>query len=732
MRKLYRLLFRRRLNPRTFFIAGSAAVIVLLIVLFLLAYSLLENEKPALVVNPPVFGEVELDRSALSVIHSPKSSHHDNSDESILSLGPVLTFAFSHDWKRIATVNSLGVFIWDITGERPALSQWLRNANEIPVSVEFSLDGQWLAQGNHKGSLTLWDLKNEKILLHIRAQHTTSGIITALSPDGNQVATGDNYGIVKIWDTRTAERIGRFITLFTKISSLSFSPDSRRILVGSSLGSKLWDIKENRLLLSKKGNPSLIWRTPFAMKPLALFSSNGKRILSHCSLNLTQPIVIWDVNLLEDRCEIERETFLQTSSFNHLDQSGYWNAVLSPDGQYVLSAWNKIHLWDAKSGMRIRAFENENGQAAFSAFSPDGQQIVVFNNRTKSFTFRDFKTGAIIRSLPLSSEITNYSMFLPDGRRILSGTSFGDTYIFDFKTGRTMRNPPLKKADTQLTTAYSSDGRWLLTQLMDTDQQDLVIGNHALKNVCNVWDVHLGEKIQTFKGHSSSLSQAIFSKDGSTIIGDDQKGTLTLWEIGTGRIITKIQGRLLNAIHETVFDTTQNWFAVNPKDSVDIDLWDFSKGAVIRRIKNKNALLKSIMVLPDEKSVLFCNAMGYLQIMDIENDVSYDIPSRIPGTYQGIALSPNAKYIAVVQSDGSVTLWELETMKKLGSVEIAQLRPIFTMGLRFQLFQQIIDAPNSEQNAPGIRCIDFSPDAKQLLINDAQGSIRFLDIYPIT
>ncbi len=411
MPKFYHVLFQRKLDPRVFMFLIVIASVIIFIVL-ILTIMLFKEKQASFVVSNPVNRDANIDPSELSVLDSIQYPLRGDSGEILLGLGKIEAFDFSSDWKRLATASEMGVFLWDITGEEPTLTQWFRNRNEVPRSLAFSPDGKLLAQGNNKGSLTLWDLESGEPVFHIRAHFVT--IITALafSSDGRRLVTGDVQGLVKVWDTKTGEKVETLNTSHGGISTIVFNPDDRYVLTGSLQTNTLtvWEIEKSQLLLTKKGQNVLSYRhDQNEISPSAVFSPDGARILSPCSNNPDLPLVVWDVNFIENGSEITREIYLQFSPSEVSGSFRFFNASFSPDGKHVLTAWNRVELWDAETGAPTHHFPDDRGLISYAAFSPDGQQIVTFHPQADLFQFREFETGKTIRTFHLHSNPTPFA-----------------------------------------------------------------------------------------------------------------------------------------------------------------------------------------------------------------------------------------------------------------------------------------------------------------------------------
>ena len=82
--------------------------------------------------------------------------------------------------------------------------------------------------------------------------------------------------------------------------------------------------------------------------------------------------------------------------------------------------------------------------------------------------------------------------------------------------------------------AFSPDGRWLAS----TSSRD---------NGVTLWQVATGQAVRTFEEHGQYenphyAGEIAFTPDGDWLVWSDLSGICTLWEVGTGRKVGKIEG----------------------------------------------------------------------------------------------------------------------------------------------------------------------------------------------
>jgi len=113
------------------------------------------------------------------------------------------------------------------------------------------------------------------------------GIVGAtFSADGKLLAAASHHGFARIWDTATLRPMGDFRGFLQGVSSVAFSPDSRRLVTGSDgrEAIKFWDVESHEELLTLEGEGSWFNVTAFSADGAVLGSMNAsdsKRSILH-------------------------------------------------------------------------------------------------------------------------------------------------------------------------------------------------------------------------------------------------------------------------------------------------------------------------------------------------------------------------------------------------------------------------------------------------------------------
>jgi WD40 repeat protein len=391
------------------------------------------------------------------------------------------TVTFSPDGKKILFLSGNGSF------NRTINLLDINTGNKIKTfsdgtfyeSVAFSPDGKQILAGNSSGTINLWDINSEKIIMTFSINSGEWGNrvnSVAFSPDGKQVLSGSDDKTIKLWDANTGKEIRTFSGQTSRVRSIAFSHDGSQVLSGyTDTKIKLWDTNTVAEIKTFSGHAYSITSLTFSFDNKKILSGSigsvsypvdGREIYSNSSVKL------WDKNTGNE--------IMTFSGHKHWINS----VVFSPDAKQVLSGSsdNTIKLWDANTGREIRTFLGHNTHVLSVAFSPDGKQIIS-GSWGSSIKLWDVNTGIEIKDFSGHTRNVRSVTFSPDGKQILSGS-----------------------------------------------EDDTI----------KLWDVNTGKEIKTFLGHTSGVWSVAFSPDGRQILSGSSDGTTRLWDVSTGKEIAQL------------------------------------------------------------------------------------------------------------------------------------------------------------------------------------------------
>ena len=114
-----------------------------------------------------------------------------------------------------------------------------------------------------------------------------------------------------------------------------------------------------------------------------------------------------------------------------------------------------IKIWDSETGQEVRTLTGHTSSVHSVSYSPDGRQIVSCSSFSpdKTIKFWDAESGSVVRSISANCDTVAYC---PDGRKIaaVEGTRI---YIFDTQNGQKLFTLTGHRNDIRAI-AFSPDG----------------------------------------------------------------------------------------------------------------------------------------------------------------------------------------------------------------------------------------------------------------------------------
>ena len=389
--------------------------------------------------------------------------------------------------------NETKVLLYDsTTGDMQTLN--VGSPAEV-CEAAFSSDEQ-LALGFSNGTIEVRDpAKGSFKKLDV---HSNKVGALSFSPDGRFLVSGSSDNTLRLWELSTQKKslIG---TLPTEVVSVAFSPDGKRI-AAIHVFSSVVQVLDPYFRVEKdlRDNHSTnVWRTLFSPGggQIAVVSSSDHRIRIH-----------------DTATEALQFTFV-----GHLDQ--VQTIVFSHDGKQLASASRdqSIRLWDPRRGTESMALNAGSKTVDALDFSPDGTQLAS-GGREHDICIWNSRTGHLHHKF--EGRFTSNIRFSPSGNKLASTASDQATIIWDTMTGELLHR--FKGARYTPAPAFSPNGVYLACQ--SADQQTML------------YNLETRESPIIFKGPEADIFAMAFSGDSMSLasIGYDSG---TVWDIRTARLI---------------------------------------------------------------------------------------------------------------------------------------------------------------------------------------------------
>lgn len=382
----------------------------------------------------------------------------------------------------------------------------------------FTSDDQRVAIATYVTGVQIFDFKLRKLVAFLL--HDRPILDMAMAPDNRLLAVATEDAKVTLWSMDTYTKVSSLSVSGTAAASVRFSPDGKRLLVGSG-GTLSWrsdsdkspstvslfDLASGRLLWARqtkgtsvravdidvtgrfalsgsdsgavdlwsmKGGDNVASLTVAGKVLSGGFSSDGRQLLV-ASKEMTTAQV-WQVgNWTSPKFEM-----------NHGNTLG--GAVYAPNGDFIATYAGEEKdgdfnpkLWDARSGAALRVLQGSLSKVTRMTFSHSSRTLFAAT-KGGQIHFWDVETGQLKGSLPTSDKrAAAIDISLSRNDRFLYVTLDGRAgRLWDIKDPMVEREFPKRFFDVSVT-ALSSDGKLLAT--LSADAKRLTINNTSSGHV---------------------------------------------------------------------------------------------------------------------------------------------------------------------------------------------------------------------------------------------------------
>ena len=624
---------------------------------------------------------------------------------------PVSAVAWSLDGKIMALGDSHGISLLDAHTlqdiRRIETQSWMK-------SLAFSPDGKWLAAGpagdvgdtytiSPKGSISMWEVATGQLMRAWDSKDT--GLVAGFQSNGDTLATLGN-GVVRLWNVNN----GQLVRDFRQPMSSWFivSPDFKHVFQGEAgVATALWNLETNTSVSVPLGNN-------IRMNGAA-FSPDGRRFVMAVSaeISLSDTIRIWN---------------MASGQIEHT-LGGPWDShslAFSPDGKLLAVGGSNdvVQLWDMEIGQLRYTLPGQKYNYQF-AFSPDGTHLAVADAE-RHLRWWDTRTGQLVQNV--EALIVDRIGYSPDGRLVIdqNDTTLRLWNAVSGQLVRTFDNQPLtdlaftgddrliviKPAETTLwqwdqtaqqlklqntlsgsgpaplnetphPAAVSPDGRLLAVLVATTTIQLL--------------DTQSGQLVQTLAGHQQPPYNLMFTPAGDQLISISElprrsasptrNSDLRVWDVRSGQLLSSHETApwLINVAGlpsaQTLLTERRQPDTCARHGSHEVALYTMAdllsdQAEISPRWTNALHLFEQVTLSADgavsavTAQSQFCVEPSSVQVWNTQTgvllaNVSLNTPTGKPVYATRLALNPNGSILAIGADDGSLTVWDVDSGRRL-------------------------------------------------------------------
>ncbi|MGB7440066.1 MAG: NB-ARC domain-containing protein [Coleofasciculaceae cyanobacterium] len=417
------------------------------------------------------------------------------------------------------------------------------------------------------------------------------------------------------------------------ILSAAFSTDGKLLATGIDNEIWLWQVADNRQLLSCTGHVSWVHSVAF---------SPEERILASGSND--QTIRLWDVNTGQCLKTLRGHT------------GCIYSIAFSPDGRILASGSNDqtVRLWDISTGQCLNVLSGHSNHLLSVIFSPDGQTLIS-SSEDQTVRLWQVQTGECLRIIETHINWILSVALSPDGQTLATGSDGKTVKFWDITTGECLKT--LADCNSYV---WAIDYSHQVNNVNNPDRQILATGSED--KTVRIWDAVMGECLQTLQGHTDRVWLVLFNPDGSTLLSASENQTVKLWDVQTGQCLRTLES-YSNSVLSVAFSDDGQLIASSGQDQ-QVRLWDVAREECIKTMQGHTNIVSIVTFAPklDERLILASGSDDCtIRIWDGYTGECLRTIWGHSSWVQSLSFSANGQILASASRDYTVKLWDWQT-----------------------------------------------------------------------
>jgi len=411
----------------------------------------------------------------------------------------------------------------------------------------------------------------------------------AVSADGKLVAYQDDAKKVRVYDLDAKKEVVAFTNPAEKIGGpMRFSADKKTLYFGSGVGHLYrWNLETNKIIPGLDRH-SLWTLTSFALSPdeSEMYTMGYNRVIHR-----------WD---------------LKTGKRLPLPGGYETTVVMLParDGEslYVGDHATQLDRWDLASGKKAQQLSPiGSGGMNCLAQSPDGRWLAC-GRVLQDVQIWDLSTGKLARTLTFvdrpdrsGGDQVQRVAFGPGGKVVVATTPKTGTTAWDAESGKRLWQVP----PTGTLLAFDPKGRFIATggsswtRPLKWSALDPATGQTIAQ--VEVTPEQIAGPPGRRSSYNPTISDLVFTPDGSRLITAHLDGTVRLWEPDSRREVQRLTGGDGMMAHLGV-SADGRWLAVGARKEVTV--WELATGKQVLTLGGHDSDISQVAFTRDGRGLI--------------------------------------------------------------------------------------------------------------------------------
>jgi WD40 repeat protein len=610
-----------------------------------------------------------------------------------------------------------------LSAQAPELILPIGHSDRV-CDASYSPDGKMIATASNDRTVKIWNAENGRLLLTISGftDFTQISRIT-FNPDGKSIMTLSQDGSIRIWDLKNGKNIHTFNDSNQRITDAKYSPDGNYLFLIPQSYQKdtmihMWDEKKGRLLNIHQEKAAAINFVVFSPDSKYFLLSSGEssfQMLASASGDLIRNYdndvsgAVFSPDGKKILTYSKRESNVWNAETGNLIATINTNPVSTPcfsaDGKKILAAahmevhdgqWKNIStnsfeveyvsgiiagLYDATSGILIRPFIdpalNYNVESYLAEniykilFSPDGKNIVTISmqNGNDSATCRVYNVDKGNLLFTKKIPYTNYTgiSYSADSKRIFIITRSSSS-LYEAGTGRLLHPYDAPK----FRVSVNSEERVFIPVAGFSPNGKNIFAVHPDKNSVKIWNSQNGEMRFNLTGHSTPVSEAVFSADRKNVMAKSYNNVFNakIWDLLTGKIVMNAEGPEWGSVE--YFDEGQKIHTSlkSASGKTILKTWNTLNSQLLDTIELESDSIARYIFSPDNKTILVIDSCYNAKILNAKTGKELQ---RLDGPVANAEFSSDSKLMATTSWFDLVKIWDVETGKLIHSIRNTEI-----------------------------------------------------------